>query len=356
MYASPALPLLPLLTCVLLLLPLAGCKDRSAAETPRLVKTMRAATSMEDAHPLLTGVVSAHTSISASFRVSGQMVRRAVGTGERVRRGQVLAELDSVVLRNGLRAAEAELAAAEAALVQARQHDQRVRGLLARRAVSRENAEASTRQLRAAQSEHDAAMARLSSAEEQLGYASLTAEADGVVVERLAESGEVVAAGQAVFRIAADGGRDAVFDVPDALLADFRPGGAMRVCLDRLPGVCSGAEVYEVSPEADSATRTWRVRALLDAPSGMDLGAALRGRLEGGERVMRIPAQALCSVEGRPCVWVVDMDTLEVRPRPVAVASYGRDSVTLASGLGEGEVLVTAGVQLLRDGQKVRVE
>ncbi len=345
-----------LLACVLLLLPLAGCEEQQLPEAPRLVKTMRAAVTELTAHPELTGQVCAHRSISASFRVAGQIVRRFVGTGERVQRGQPLAELDSVILQNSLRAARAELTAARASLVQAGQHDSRVRGLLAQRAVSRESAEAATRQLKAARAQFDAARARLSSAEEQLGYATLLAEEDGVVVERLAESGEVVAAGQTVFKIAADGGRDAVFDVPDALLADFRPGLPMRVCLERLAGVCSRSEVCEVSPEADSVTRTWRVKALLDSPAGMELGATVRGRLEGGRAAIRVPAHALCSVEGGPCVWVVDMTVLAVRPRPVVIASYDQDCVTLAAGLEEGDVVVTAGVQLLRDGQKVRVE
>ncbi|MDO5537765.1 MAG: efflux RND transporter periplasmic adaptor subunit [Desulfovibrionaceae bacterium] len=343
-------------TALLACLALAGgCEEQTRTEQPRLVKTMVAAASADAAHPSLTGQVNAHTYVSASFRVSGQITRRLVSAGDRVAKGQPLAELDDTILRNTLRSAQAEVAASQAALVQADQHAARVRGLLKERAVSKESSESAIRQLKSARAQLAASKAQQASAEEQLGYAVLYAEADGVIVERYAESGEVVAAGQAVYRIALDGGRDAVFDLPDRLFEAVSPGSVMQVCLDRRRGICSAAEVYEVSPEADSATRTYRTKARIAEPRDMDLGATLVGRLEGSETAIRLPASALCSVEGQPSVWVVDTQALTVSLRPVEIGAYSTDRVVIRSGLAEGDVVVTAGVQLLREGQTVRM-
>ena len=317
---------------------------------------MRAASSLAQDNPALTGQICAHTSISASFRASGKIAQRLAKVGDSVRKGQPLAVLDDTILKNTLKSAEADEAAAAAALRQAEQHNARVQGLLAQRAVSKENAESSVRQLKSARAQLEAASARTASAKEQLGYAVLYAEEDGVVTDRLAEAGEVVSQGQPVFKLAVNDGRDAVLDIPAVLLASFQPGQSLQVCLDRQKDVCSRALVYEANPEADAVTRTHRVKARIADPKQMELGATCQAAAETEEKALRIPFSALASIDGRPCVWVIDEKTMQASPRTVVVASYTTKEVVIASGLKEGELIVTAGTQLLSQGQKVRIQ
>ncbi len=348
----------PLLLLVIVLAGffLAGCSSGEEKEKARLVRSMTVSLSRENPCPALTGQVAAHTLIAASFRTGGKIAERMAYSGDYVQKGQILAVLDKTILNNTYISTKAQTAAARAALIQAEQHNSRVQGLLRERAVSKENAEASVRQVKSARASLEAAEASEASALEQLGYAELKAEADGIVVERLSEAGEVVSAGQPVFRIALHEGRDALFDVPAMLLSSLSAGQAVEVCLDRRPDICSQAAVYEISPEADAVTRTHRTRAQIAKPDQMELGAAVSVRPLKEEEAIRIPFTALASVDGSPCVWVIDAKSMQAVPRKVRVGSYSADMVTIASGLEEGERIVTAGVQLLLEGQKVRTE
>lgn len=353
---KPCTRLLLLLLTILAGLFIAGCSSGDDKEKERLVRAMTVSLTKENSCPALTGQVAAHTLVAASFRVSGKIAERLAYAGDAVHKGQVLAVLDKTILNNTWISAKAQTAAARAALVQAEQHNARVQGLLRERAVSRENAEASVRQAKSARASLEAAEASEASALEQLGYAELKAEEDGIIVDRLAEAGEVVSAGQPVFRIALHEGRDAVFDVPAMLLSSLPAGQAVEACLDRRPDICSRATVYEVSPEADAATRTHRTRAHLEKPDQMDLGAALTVRPLREEEAIRIPFAALANVGGSPCVWIIDAKTMQVAPHKVQIGAYSQDTVTVTSGLKEGDRIVTAGVQLLQEGQTVRTE
>ncbi len=355
-HCHAAASLIPWLAAILVCLSLAGCQSGDDSEKARLVRSMTVSLTKENACPALTGQVAAHTLVAASFRTGGKIAERLAYSGDAVQKGQVLAILDKTILNNTWISAKAQTAAARATLVQAEQHNARVQGLLRERAVSKENAEASVRQAKSARASLEAAEASEASALEQLGYAELTAEKDGIIVDRLAEAGEVVSAGQPVFRIALHEGRDAVFDVPAMLLSALPAGQAVEVCLDRSRDICSRATVYEVSPEADAATRTHRTRAQIEKPEQMDLGAALTVRPLKDEEAIRIPFAALANVGGSPCVWVIDQKTMQTAPRKVQISGYSQDMVTIAAGLEEGERIVTAGVQLLQEGQKVRTE
>lgn len=345
--------LLPLL----LLFALAGCREQVAPEEPlRPVKSMVVTADRPMAQSLPAGRVQAHTEISVAFRMTGKVAARHAAVGDRVRAGQKLARLDDTVARDALTAAGAEVAAARAALEQSQKQAERTARLLRRHAVSQSEREIAQRQFRAAKAQLEAALAREHAAAEQLDYAVLQTPADGVITERLVESGEVVAAGQPVFRLAADTGRDAVFDAPESLLGALRIGGRLEVCLTDRWNLCSSATLYEIAPKADRITGTYQIRALLDNAADMPLGAALTGALPaGGAPVISIPASALGNVDGRPVVWIVDPASATVSTRVVRIGNYLKDSVIIEAGLAPGETVVTAGVQNLWLGQKVRL-
>ncbi|HLT27026.1 MAG TPA: efflux RND transporter periplasmic adaptor subunit, partial [Zeimonas sp.] len=190
-------------------------------------------------------------------------------------------------------------------------------------------------------------------------YTELFADAPGTVTAVGAEPGEVVAAGQMIVRVARQGGRDAVFDVP-ARVKEAAGGldPEVTVTLVSDPAVTAIGRVREVSPRADAVTRTFAVRVgLADPPAAMRLGTTVTGSIQlGGDGgAIRIPASALTSAEGRPAVWVLDADSGTVSLRSVVVERSDLFEVTVSEGLAPDEIVVTAGVQTLRPGQKVRL-
>lgn len=211
--------------------------------------------------------------------------------------------------------------------------------------------------MRAARSAADAAEARVGTAEEQLAFTELYADAPGVVTAVGAEPGEVVAAGAMVVTVARQGGRDAVFDAPERLLRQSPPDPVVTVMLTSDPAVRAEGRVREVTPQADPVTRTFRVRVgLIDPPADLRLGSTVTGEIHLGRAAgVELPASALVESGGGPAVYVFDTETGEVRLRPVQVASFDLASVLIADGLADGETVVTAGVQALRPGQKVRL-
>jgi RND family efflux transporter MFP subunit len=172
------------------------------------------------------------------------------------------------------------------------------------------------------------------------------------------EVGEVVTAGQAVFRIGQNKMKDALFEMPeDVIRGGLASGQKIETCLDRNRDLCATASVYEIAPEADPVTRTYQTKAVLENDaSQMLLGSTVIGRFAFTQtQKIQIPASALTMFEGKPAVWLVDPSTQSVFLRPVEVALYTTDRVVLPNGLSTGNRIVTAGVQWLRQGQKVRI-
>jgi RND family efflux transporter MFP subunit len=306
----------------------------------------------------LTGTVQAQTEINQSFRIDGRLIERAVDIGDTVRPGQLLARLDPQNEESGVLAARAQLVAARAQLVEARNNHERMRDLVAENAVSRAAFDQAVAMLQTAESQVEAVKANLNLAENRLSYTRLFADVGGVVTARGPEPGEVVSAGRMVVQIAREGARDAVFDVP----AQIKDSAASRnavitVALSSDPNVTAAGKVREVSPRADPVTGTFAVRVqLLDAPPAMRLGSTVTGRVKlDSAPGIEIPAAALVRADGSTAVWVVDPAAGTVSMRNITVQSSNATTVQVASGLKPGDVVVTAGVQALRPGQKVRL-
>jgi RND family efflux transporter MFP subunit len=208
-----------------------------------------------------------------------------------------------------------------------------------------------------AQAQVESARADLRIAEDQLTYTVLHADGPGVVTAIGAQSGEVVRAGQMVARIARQGGRDAVFDVSEQIVRTGPRDPEVEICLTDDKRVKATGRVREVAPQADAATKTFQVKVgIVDPPEAMRLGSTVTGRIKlpAGPGV-EIPASALTEASGHPAVWVVDPTALTVSLRDIDVLHYNPASVVVAKGLLPREVVVTAGVQMLRPGQKVRL-
>jgi membrane fusion protein, multidrug efflux system len=190
-----------------------------------------------------------------------------------------------------------------------------------------------------------------------VSFTELKADAPGVVTAVGPGAGEVVQTGQMIVRVARRGGRDAVFDVPAQVLRTAASDPRITVSLTDDPKVTTTGRVREVSPQADPVTRTFAVKVgLNDPPPAMLLGATVTGRMEGDSvPVIDIPATALTKFNSQPAVWIVDPSNRTVSIRNVDVLRFDPARVAVSGGLTTGEVIVTAGVQALHPGQKVRL-
>ena len=304
----------------------------------------------------LTGRVQAQTEINESFRIGGRLIERTVEIGDTVRPGQLLARLDPQNEESGLQAARAQLVAAQAQLVEARNNHTRMRDLVAENAVSRAAFDQAVAVLQTAESQVNSARANVNLAENRLSYTQLQATTAGVVTARGAESGEVVGAGSMVVQVAREGARDAVFDVPAQVKDSATRNAGITVALVDDPKITATGTVREVSPRADPVTGTFAVRVQLkDPPPQMRLGSTVTGRVKlDAAPAMQIPASALVRADGGTAVWLYDAKAGTVAARSITVAGSSATTVQVASGLNPGDIVVTAGVQTLRPGQKVR--
>jgi RND family efflux transporter MFP subunit len=335
-----------------------GC-DKPAPPTSQVrpVRTVTVERGAEGETVSLTGHIRAKDQVNLAFRLDGRVIERPVNVGDVLKAGKVVAKLDPQIQQNGLNSAQAELASAEAVLTQARLTFGRQQQLVKDGWTSRANFDEARQKLETTQGQVDAAQAQLRTAQEQLSYTVLSADAPGAVTAKGAEPGEVVHAGQMIVQLARQGGRDAVFDVPEVFMRTGPRDPLVQIALTNDPTVRATGRVREVSPQADSATRTWQVKVgIIDPPQGMQLGSTVTGSIKlSAPPGVEIPASALTEANGNPAVWVVDPQSQTVSLRSVDVSRYDPATVVISQGLETGEVVVTAGVQVLRPGQKVRL-
>src|SRR3954470_15542289 len=302
------------------------------------------------------GTIRPRIETDLGFRVPGKVARRLVEVGQTVESGQPLAMLDEVDLKLQAEQAQAEFSAATGVLAQAAASEQRARDLRAKGWTTH----AQMDQARAAA---DEARARLNRAERSvdltrnsLSYATLVADAKGVVTATLIEPGQVVGSGQTAVRIARVTEKEAVVAIPETLLARARDGAAW-VTLWSEPDKKYAAKLREIAPSADPATRTYTAKfSLPEADEKVSLGMTATLTLSDRDtgRVARLPLSALFSQGGDPSLYVVD-NAGEVTLKPVAVKAYESSDVVITSGVDEGAKVVVLGVQKLDPSQKVRV-
>jgi membrane fusion protein, multidrug efflux system len=338
---------------------LGGC-DKASPPPPEIrpVRIVLTSSQTEGEAVTLTGHIRARTEENLAFRIDGRMLARRVIVGQELRPGEPVAELDPQPQRDGVRTAQALLAAAQASLNEATNNRERQQTLVDRGWSTRVQYDAAEKTYQTAKASVDAASAQLHTAENQLGYTKLVADAAGVVTATGAEAGEVVRAGQMIATVAQHDGVDAVFDVPANLMRRLTPDVTVKVALTDDSKIQATGHVREASPQADPVTRSFRVKIALDQPpDSMRLGATVSGQAhltaEGG---IELPATALTMADNKPAVWVVDPKTQKVSLRAVTVRRGGSSSVVVSDGLAGGERVVTAGVHALRPGQQVRLE
>lgn len=346
----PRASVVPLIALATLL---AACgKAPPPAEDVRPVRVMSLKLSDGTAVAELAGEVRPRVETRAGFQVPGRIVQRKVEVGQLVRAGAPLAQLDPADFRLELEAAQAQLTAAQADRDQQRADYRRFVELQAKGFISQAELDRRKAALDAAEARYAQAAASSRVSGNQAEYTTLRAPHDAVVAGLDAEVGQVVSAGQSVVRLARTGEKEVAIGVPETQLALVQPGKEVRVRL--WSGGEAAGRVREIAPVADAATRTYPARVILiDPPPGTALGMTATVVLRSPvQQALLIPLQAVLLEGATPQVWIYEGGT--VRRQPIQVGGVAGNELVVTQGLKPGDSVVTAGVHLLKDGQKVR--
>lgn len=338
---------------------LVACGKKPEAEAPpRPVRLMKLQPAGADNAVTYSGNIQARIESRLGFRVGGKVAARLVDVGATVKKGQVLARLDLADLMLAETGSRAQLEAARTERDLARNDLKRFDDLYAKGFISAAEQQRRKATYDAAEARYRQAQAGLSSQSNQLAYGELLADAEGVVTAIEAEVGQVVSPGQPVVRVARTAEKEVVIALPEDQVAQVRVGSAATVRLwaddaRTLPG-----RVREIAPAADAATRTYTVRiALPNPPAELRLGMTATVMLahDAGAQALSVPLSALLQADGQSQVWIYDPASQSVSPVAVTLGDPVGNRVTVTQGLHSGQHVITAGVHLLKPGQKVRV-
>ena len=337
-------------------------RPEPAPEPVRAVKVLTVAVGTFDSGYEYSGEVKAQTETRLSFRVGGKIMKRQAELGQRVKAGQVLAQIDPQDYQLAQDVARAQVNAAATNRDLAAADFKRFAALKDQNFISGAELERRESQLKAAQAQYEQARSQLAVQGNQASYAVLTASAAGVITAVEAEPGQVVAAGTPVVRIALDGVRDVVFSVPEDRVAAFRPGMSVNI-RGWAQSALLPASVREVSASADPITRTFPVKVALgtQAPAP-PLGATVyvlpidaSSERAQNQQVIKLPTSALRQQGKSSAVWVLDKASMTVKSQEVQIATADGNEAVISAGLQPGMQVVSAGVHVLTAGQKVSI-
>ena len=351
----PPRPFAPLFAaCLALVL---GACSRSEAPAPVAPTVLvQPARTGEAGQSIYTGEVRARYEVDLAFRVGGKIAARLVDSGMTVKAGQALARLDPADLQLSRQAAAAQVAAAESELTTATSERERYAGLLEKRFVSQAAFDAKENAYRSAKARLEQARAQSQISGNQATYGTLAAENDGVITAVLADAGQVVSAGQPVFRLARPEEREVAIAVPESRLAELKAAPQIAVNLWAQPEALLKGELRELAAAADPATRTYAARIrIVDPPPSVELGMTARVIVGAGSASpIVVPLTAVVDSGKGPEVWVIQDG--KATPRAVVVERFREDGAVLASGLQAGEAVILSGQRRLTAGQAVQAQ
>lgn len=341
---------------LLIVLTLSACEKKEeivAGPRPALIQTISAEGAASTS--IITGEVKARFESAQGFRVGGKILSRQVEIGTVVRKGQLLAQLDTEDAKLNIVANQADIASAEAALALAKSNLERQRQLIDKKFISAASLDSFEAQYKAAQARVEQSKAVTSVSRNQRRYTSLVAERDGVVTDIRAEPGQVVAAGEVIVRIMDPSQLEVVIPVPENRVSQLAVGDAATVKLWANPAQSYDASIREIAPAADTVTRSYSVKVALrqideQVKAGMTAGVRFSQLVD---HAILVPSPAVIERQQQTLVWKLDTNNV-VHKTPVQVISYREDGVLLGSGLAAGDRIVIAGASVLEDKQQVR--
>ncbi|MFW0759298.1 efflux RND transporter periplasmic adaptor subunit [Pseudomonas sp. H11T01] len=338
---------------------LAACSKKEPPPAPvRPVLSIEVQSESQEDLGRFAGNIQARFESNLGFRVSGRIASRNVDVGSEVEKGALLATLDPTDQQNQLRASQGDLSRIEAQWINAQANARRQQELFDRGVGAQAQLDIAQTDLKTTSASLEQAKAAVSQARDQLNYSELRTDHAAIVTAWNAEAGQVVSAGQQVVTLARPDIKEAVIDLP-ATLAERLPADVVfKVAAQLDPSINTTATVREIEPQAQSATRTRRARlTLAETPPGFRLGTAISVTLSSAiEPRIELPVSAVQEVDGKSRIWVIDTQTQTVSPRDVTLLSRDDSTVVLAGGVKAGERVVSAGVNSLKPGQKVKID
>ncbi|MDR3288885.1 MAG: efflux RND transporter periplasmic adaptor subunit [Peptococcaceae bacterium] len=343
---------------VLICLPSCFHPPEPLVEEPLLVRSMVVRVDANGQRFTYSGEVHGRYESQLAFRVNGKILVRNVDVGSLVQPGEILMQLDPADSQLSVRVGEAALRSVESKMKLAKDNLVRAQALYETGGLSKAEYEAAMDADNAAEAAYQQAAAQLNQLANQLQYCDLTADYAGVVSAISVEAGQLVAAGTPVITLVQEGDREVEISVPENRVDGLSKATSIKVSFWALPNVILDGWVREVSPVADSVARTFKARvSLVDPPTNLKAGmtSSVELNTSAGEQasLAAIPLAAVYQTGDGPAVWIISDGIASLRK--IQVAGFDRDQVNVSSGLNDGEVIVTAGVNKLLEGQKVRL-
>jgi len=348
-----------LLSILLMASLLSGCGKDNEEQKPQLVKTQQVGEHDINVEGTYTGTVRGRYETNMSFQVGGRILNRNVQVGDHVNSGDVLMSIDPRDVVQQSNQGDAQVAAAKAQLDLAQSNLSRYQQLYAQEAIPAMVLDQYQTAYDSALAQYNQAVAGAATGHNALGYTALVASASGVISSVTAEEGQVVGAGQTVLTLVQTNELEVEINIPENHLGDVELGRTVQVSFWALKGVNVNGTVREISPMADSVSRTYKVRiSIPNPPKGMQLGMTASVKCQERDRNNRdglvLPLSAIYQINDTSQVWVVDKNTDTVSLKDIKFEEIGNNSVRVM-GLNVGDIVVTAGVHKLRQGQKVRL-
>lgn len=366
---------------------ISGCgSEEKTADTAPLVKTMVVGKDMAGQENSLAGTIKNRYETALSFQIGGRVIQKNFTVGDTVSAGQVLAVLSQSDTSSQLQNAQGALAAAQSQYDLAATNVERYRILYAQEAISQLQLDQMENNFKVAAAQLSQAQANVQASTNQQEYTQLVAPADGVITASAIEVGQVVGAGQTVGSIAVGNEPEAVIALPEQMLASISVGTPAKVSFWALPNDTVAGVVREISPVPDPTARTYTVKiSLTNPPSALKLGMTSQVVFDqAGNAGLTVPLTALVNKAGTEQnnskaitnnttsngkatngavpnqagtstgqVYVVKDGTVHLVT--VQLGALGNNSVVVVSGLSKGDRVVTAGVDKLEEGAKVRI-
>ena len=328
-------------------------KTDSAEDSP-LVRTMVVKSSDTAESYVYSGEVHGRYESQLAFQVGGKIIKRHVDVGNAVKAGQILMEIDQRDVEQAVQTAEAQVNSAEAQRKLAKGDLKRYGDLYSQKLISTEEYDQYKTAADTAEAAVKQANAQLADAKNKIAYCKLASDNAGVVANLAAEVGQVVSAGQTVVTVVRDNEKEIEISVPENRLEDIRNAQQLNVSFWALPDVVDG-KVREIAPMPDDVARTYLVRVSMPKPpAGLNLGMTAKVTIAdtNARAEIYIPISAIYQTGDTPSVWVVNNGVVNLKA--VKIGEFGSEHVQIIEGLKDGDVIVTAGVHKLREGQKVR--
>jgi len=332
---------------------LTGCGEEVVEEEfIRPVKVFKAGNRLSGlTGRLFPGRAEANEEVNLGFEVGGILIKRPVAKGDQVKKGQLLAHLDPRDFKNELDAAKAERERAKA-------YRDRIAEALKARAVAKQD-------LTDAEARLKEAIAREEIKRKALDDSHIYAPYDGVIAFTYFDEFKRVQAKEKVLRLLDISKIKFTVDLPESLISYVPHVTKVGIEYDAFPGRKIPAKIKEVGTEASETTRTYPVTLIMDQPKDIKILPGMTGKVSGeadvpdidGEKGIEIPMAAVFTpdTEMQDYVWVINDSTKTVHQRKVKTGALTIDGIIITEGLTLGELVVTAGVHLLKEGQKIQI-